>query len=204
LQPLFAITTARIFLKEKMAKGYAVWAILALVAAYFVTFKNGAINFHTGAQTIMAALLAVGAAFAWGTSTTFSKIALKDKPSEYITGLRFFFTIIFAFIGVILFGKFSTIPTLTNMEAWTLIGIALTSGMVSLLIYYRGLKTTPVSVSTILELFYPLVAVFIGIFLYHDTLAASQYVAAAVLLYAMYRVGKTKKIDANAIQNQNS
>ena len=201
LQPLFAITTARIFLKEKMPKEYAPWAVLALVAAYFVTFKNGIINFHTGTQTMVAALLAVGAAFAWGTSTTFSKIALNDKPSDYITGLRFFFTIIFAFIGVLIFGQLGTAAALNNSQAWTLIGIALTSGMVSLLIYYRGLKTTPVSVSTILELFYPLVAVFIGIFMYHDVLAWSQYLAAAILLYAMYRVGiLTNK--ANSIAGQ--
>ena len=46
-------------------------------------------------------------------------------------------------------------------------------------------------VSTILELFYPLIAVAIDVLVYHNVLLWSQYVAAIVLIYAMYRVGKT-------------
>ncbi|PIW73484.1 EamA family transporter, partial [Candidatus Roizmanbacteria bacterium CG_4_8_14_3_um_filter_34_9] len=43
LQPIFAISAASIFLKEKVSKSYIKWAVLALLAAYFVTFKNGII-----------------------------------------------------------------------------------------------------------------------------------------------------------------
>src|SRR3989344_2363502 len=74
LQPIFAITTARIFLKERFEPGYIPWAIFAVVAAYFVTFKNGVVNLETGEGTVIAALYALGAAFAWGSSTTFSKM----------------------------------------------------------------------------------------------------------------------------------
>ncbi len=190
LQPIFAITTARIFLKERVGKGYRMWALLALVAAYFVTFPNGVVNFKTGTGTIVAALFAIGAAFAWGTSTTFSKIALRDRSSNYITALRFLLTLVMAFVGVLLLGKAPSLSSINHTQILTLVVIALSSGMVSLLIYYRGLKTTPVSVSTILELFYPLVAVVIDVVLYHNVLALSQYFAAAILLYAMYRVGK--------------
>ena len=95
-----------------------------------------------------------------------------------------------AFVGVLLLGKAPSLSAINHTQILTLVVIALSSGMVSLLIYYRGLKTTPVSVSTILELFYPLVAVVIDVVLYHNVLAWSQYLAAAILLYAMYRVGK--------------
>lgn len=190
LQPLFAITTARIFLKERLSKQYMWWALLALLAAYFVTFPNGAVNLKTGAGTVIAALFAIGAAFAWGTSTTFSKIALENKSSSYVTALRFLLTTLMAFVAVLVAGRAHSFGSLTTTSTLTIVGIALSSGMVSLLIYYRGLKSTPVSVSTILELFYPLVAVVIDVFLYHNVLAWSQYLAAAVLLYAMYRVGK--------------
>lgn len=190
LQPLFAITTARIFLKEKVSKVYMLWAGLALVAAYFVTFPNGVVNLSTGAGTVIAALFAVGAAFAWGTSTTFSKIALTNRPASFTTGLRFFLTTIFALVAVFIMGKAGSMSTLVPAQGITLIVIALSTGMVALFIYYRGLKTTPVSVSTILELFYPLIAVFIDYFAYGTVLATTQYIAALVLLYAMYRVGK--------------
>lgn len=190
LQPLFAITTARIFLKERVGHGYAIWAVLALAAAYFVTFPGGIVNFATGAGTITAALFAVGAAFAWGTSTTFSKIALRNRSSTYMTGMRFLLTLVMAFIAVAIMGKLPSLGSLEPKQIWTLIAIAFSSGMVSLLIYYKGLKTTPVSVSTILELFYPLIAVVIDVVLYKNVLHWSQYLAAAVLLYAIYRVGK--------------
>jgi drug/metabolite transporter (DMT)-like permease len=95
-----------------------------------------------------------------------------------------------AFIGVLIVGKLPSFAHVDTKSVLTLVVIALSSGMVSLLIYYKGLKTTPVSVSTILELFYPLVAVVIDVVLYHNVLKWSQYLAAAVLLYAMYRVGK--------------
>ena len=59
LQPIFATIFAVIFLKEKITGAYVKWALLALAAAYFVTFKNGLVNFDTGQGTIIAALFPV-------------------------------------------------------------------------------------------------------------------------------------------------
>src|SRR3989344_5576798 len=44
LQPIFAIGSASIFLKEKLDKRYIIWAVIAIVSAYFVTFKNGFVD----------------------------------------------------------------------------------------------------------------------------------------------------------------
>lgn len=193
LQPIFAITTSSIFLKEKLDSAYIKWAILAIAAAYFVTFKNGYINFATGGETITAALYAVGAAFAWGTSTTFSKMILTRVSHQATTVYRFLFTAIISLLVIFAFGLGGSLalPTATNYGAFIL--IALTSGMVGLYIYYKGLKSVPVHVSTILELFYPLVAVVIGIFLYHDTLALSQWIAGVILCFAIYKISRLQQ-----------
>jgi DME family drug/metabolite transporter len=188
LQPIFAISTAAIFLKEKFNKHYIKWALLALVAAYFVTFPNGMINLSTGSATGIAALFALGAAAAWGSSTTFSKMALSGQNSTLITALRFWITTVLAFIAILVFGSFHTFGLPTVSQGFRFIVIALSTGMVALLIYYRGLKTTPVRVSTILELTFPFLAVFIDVVLYHSILAWTQYVAALVLLFAMYKI----------------
>lgn len=188
LQPLFAITTAVIFLKEKVSKKYLAWAALALVAAFFVTFPNGMINFSTGSATAIAALFALGAAAAWGSSTTFSKIALSQQNSTLITALRFGITTVLAFIAIIIFGKFGTLAFPTIPQSIKFIIIALSTGMVALLIYYRGLKFTPVRVVTILELIFPVLAVFIDVVYYDSILTVTQYLAAAVLLFAMYNI----------------
>ena len=111
LQPLFAISTARIFLKEKLDKRYIKWALLALLSAYFVTFPNGAVNLDTGEGTAIAALYALGAAFAWGSSTTFSKMLLGKVDFKVSTFYRFLVTVIVA-LPVLFFLKESVLSGL--------------------------------------------------------------------------------------------
>lgn len=191
LQPLFAIGTAHIFLKEPIHKKYLVYAGLALVAAFYLTFPMGRINFETGSGTAVAGLLAFLAAACWGSSTTFSKMMLTDKNPQVVTFLRFAMTTVLAFLAIILVGKQETalrFPETT--ELWRFLVIALSTGMVALLIYYKGLKNTPVRVATILELMFPLVAVLIDLFVYNTTLHPTQYVAGALLIMAMYQIGK--------------
>ena len=193
LQPIFAISAAAIFLKEKISKSYIKWAVLALVAAYFVTFKNGVINLSTGSGTAIAALYALGAAFAWGSSTALSKLALIKRPSNYITGLRFFLTSILAFGMVIIMGQSKSLvsPTISQLGRFLL--IAVSTGMGSVAIYYRGLKKVQANVSTILELVYPLLAVFIDATLYKSFLAPSQYLAGAILLFGIYNISRIQQ-----------
>ncbi len=196
LQPIFAISTARIFLKEKLTKKYIIWAVLALIAAYFVTFKNGIVNFSTGSQTLVAALYALGAAFAWGSSTTFSKMALKERSHTYVTAVRFFITTLLAFCFMIIVHETPSLsaPDISQFARFAL--IAVSTGMVALLLYYKGLQKIPVRVSTILELTFPLVAILIDALVYHSFLSLSQAIAAVVLIGSMYKISR--------IQNETS
>ena len=190
LQPIFAITTASIFLKEKINKKYISWALLAFLSAYFVTFKNGIINFQTGEGTINAALFALAAAFAWGSSTTFSRYTLVKHSNTLITGLRFLFTTLFALAAMFLLKLDSQIVTINMQQLSQLTIIALSTGMVALWIYYKGLKHTQAKISTIIELAFPLTAVFIDVVIYKNILAVSQYLAAIVLIFAIYKISE--------------
>ena len=193
LQPLFTIAAAYILLKEKITKEYAIWALVALTAAYFVTFPSGLANFATCSVTIIAALYAVGAAFVWGTGTVFSKMLLKETgDSTLSTVLRFWLASAFGLIAVFVMGAQSSFAVITLSQIARLIFIGFSTGMVAMLIYYRGLMSTPAKISALLELTLPLLAVLIDVVLYKTYLASSQYLAAAVLLFAMYRVGKLK------------
>ena len=183
-------------LKEKITKDYILWAGLAFVAAYFVTFPGGRVNLTTGRDSLIAALFAVGAAVAWGSTTAFSRYALLKHSPTYIAGLRFMIATVFA-LALIPFmaGAAPTLSAITSNQLLRLLAIALSSGMVALWIYYRGLKQTEARVSTILELVFPMTAVFIDIFLYHTVLHWSQYLAAVVLIYAVSRVSKLNKAE---------
>src|SRR3989339_855422 len=195
LQPIFAITTARIFLKEKLDSKYIKWAVLAIVSAYFVTFPNGVVNLETGEGTIIAALYALGAAFAWGSSTTFSKMLLTKVDAKVSTFFRFFVTILIALPLLFLFGNTNggglSIPNLSQFALLAL--IAVSTGMVALLIYYKGLAKTPVHISTILELTFPFVAILLDFIVNHTVLAPSQWLPAIVLVFSIFQIARFRE-----------
>jgi drug/metabolite transporter (DMT)-like permease len=193
LQPIFAITTARIFLKEKLDARYIKWAILAIIAAYFVTFKNGYVNFATGEGTIVAALYALGAAFAWGSSTTFSKMLLGKIDFKVSTFYRFLVTLLVALPVLLLFGYGPSLSSPSASQFGFLVLIALSTGMVALLIYYRGLAKTPVHISTILELTFPFIAIILDMIVNHSILSISQWIAAIILVFSIYKISKLRE-----------
>ena len=191
IQPLFAIISASLILKEKISKKYLKWALLAIVAVFFVTFKNGQVNFSTGSATAIAALYALGAAACWGFGTTISKLLLNQlKNSVSATILRFYFSTILAYGAVFLLNSQAALDTLTSKDYLSLLYISLSTGLLAMIIYYKGLQKTEAKVATILELALPLLAIVIDMVFYKNFLATSQYLAALVLMYAMYRVGK--------------
>ncbi len=189
LQPLFTVATAAILLKEKITPKYLLWAGLAIVAAYFVTFKNGVVDVGMIKSIGIPALFAVGAAFAWGSTTAFSRFSLLKHSNTFITGIRFFLAIPIALIVVGLLGQTDALAAPSASQILRLVIIALSTGMVALWIYYRGLKHTEAKVATILELTFPVAAVLIDIFR-GNPLSLSQYIAAAVLFFAMYQVSR--------------
>lgn len=195
LQPIFAITTASIFLKEKLDRRYIKWAVLALVSAYFVTFKNGIVNLDTGEGTAIAGLFALGAAFAWGSSTTFSKMLLGKIDAKVSTFYRFLVTSIIALPVMFLMGKNEAgAVTIPNESQFAFLGlIAVSTGMVALLIYYKGLSKTPVHISTILELTFPFVAIFLDMIVNNTVLSLSQWVASFILVFSIYKIAKLRE-----------
>lgn len=200
LQPIFTILTAALVLKERITRGYAAWAALALVAGYFVTFPNGVVNLGEGGAYVIAAGLALLAAACWGSSTAFSRLTLIGHSNTFITGLRFLLTVPIALVLVFALGAAPSFAQVTLSQVGILVAIALSTGMFALWIYYRGLKDTPASVSTIVELAFPMTAVAIDYFLYGTVLTAGQYAAAAVLLFAMYRVSRLSGSSGGAVE----
>lgn len=184
---------ARVLLKEKITKHYIVWAALALLAGYFVTFPYGIVNMGEGGAYVVAALFALAAAIAWGSSTAFSRYLLLNHSHTFITGLRFLITAPLALVFVYALGAAPSLTEVAPIQLGTLALIALSTGMVALWIYYRGLKHTRASVSTIVELAFPTTAIFVDYFMWGTVLAWTQYVAVLVLMYAMYRVARLNR-----------
>ncbi len=201
LQPLFAILAGAILLREQITKRFILYAGIALVAAYFVSFPDLRVHWDTGAGTLTAALLAIGAAACWGSSTAFSKYTLRDTSFLHTTGARFAFTPIFAIILTLILGHGSSLGAITGLQWKYLLAITFSTGLVALTIYYYGLQKILASRSTILELTWPISAVVIGFFALHEQLTMTQWLGSIVLLATMYGViREAQKIELSKTQ----
>lgn len=193
LQPVWAILAASILLKERITRDYAKWAVLAIVSAYLISFRDLRVNITENTGTLAASLLALGAGFVWAVSTSFSKIVLNKVSFWTATILRFWLAPVFALLFVIVQGQ-SQFLTSLNFSQWqSLSVITFSTGMVALLIYYFGLRKTPARVSTICELTWPASAIFIDYFLYKNGLTLTQILGVVLLFISIYHVSKFKK-----------
>ncbi len=118
-QPLFAISLAAVVLKERITKRFLMLAAMALVGGYFVTFGLNPI-FSGDDKTIIAALLALLAAFCWGSSTVLGKHALKTLSFPVVTALRLSLTAIIAMVVLVAIRGFSEISIITFAQ-WKII-----------------------------------------------------------------------------------
>jgi len=127
-------------------------------------------------------MLAMGAAIAWGSATVLGKLILKTLSFKAAAILRFALAIPIAYLVAVLSGQTYPLSAVTTSQWLSLLGIALSSGMVAFLIYYKGLSGTPAKVSTLVELTWPVSAAFIGLLFFKEVLTPVQLVAGVVLL----------------------
>ncbi len=191
-QPLFAISLAAVVLKERITKRFFILAIMALVGGYFVTFGLNPIPTGNDKATI-AALLALLAAFCWGSSTVLGKHALKTLSFPVVTALRLSVTAIIAMVVLIAIRGYSDISAITTSQWKILLLIVFTTGSVALFIYYYGLKHVKASHSTIYELFWPLSAVAIDWIVRGRILSPMQYIGGGVLIISIILLTREQK-----------
>lgn len=203
-QPIFAILLSAIILRERFPLKFYVYAALALIGGYFVTFKDpSSINF--GNATTLMAVFSLLAAFSWGSSTTFGKYSLKNINYGLLSALRFGLTMMIMLIPALRY--FSTLPSI-NSGVWkTLIIIVFTSGAVAMYLYYYGLKKIPASLATLCELAWPVSAIIFDYFFNHNILSTTQIIGVIVLITAVTlatRLNKTKIISGVVLTGSNN
>ncbi len=192
-QPVFAIILAAIFLKEKLSKNFLMWGTIAIIAGYFLTFGFKTPNIEADKSTIHAALLSLIAAFSFGSSTVFSKNILAKV--DYITATFFRYgTAFLLLLPYVIFSSLIMEFSALTYENWIIIFIiSLTTGSGAILMYYYGLKYIKASVSTLVELFFPISAIFFDYFINHNVLSPIQWISAAVMIFAIIKANIVKK-----------
>ena len=204
LQPVFAISLATVFLKERLQKDFFIWAILAIVSGYFLTFQWSLPNFSTGENTAEAALLAVTAAFCFGSTTVLGRKFMIKQSFETITFFRYGFTSIILIVYNLAIGAFFHFSEMTTLNWQIVLVIVFTTGSGAIFLYYFGLQRVRASVSTIAELCFPLSAVFFDYIFNDNRLSTIQWISAAVMLIAIFKLGMRETTKKNPEENVTS
>lgn len=165
-QPLIAMGLAWLILGERRRAWFWPLALVALAGVYLVVFANdptAPIAALSGQKVTSAAgvrleagLEALGAAALWAAGTVLGRFVLRDLSFRTTTALRFtlalpvLVAIVLLESGLSGFSHYRVGDFIPN-----LLYIALVPGVIGLLVYYRGLRSTPASIATIAELTLP-------------------------------------------------
>jgi len=193
LQPVFAILLAAIFLKEKLGKSFLLWASLALISGYFLTFGFSIPKFQDNQNIMFAAMFSVLAAFSFGSSTVFSKRLLQKLDFISAAFFRYGLTTLIMLTIVLSNGKLNEFGNITSINWWVIGIISLTTGSGAIFMYYYGLKYVKAIVSTISELFFPLSAVLFDYIFNNHVLGLVQWISAGVMIFAIIRLNSDNK-----------
>lgn len=187
LQPIFAISLAVIFLKEKLSPKFWFYAVPALAGAYLVTFgwASPAGLWSTGGHLhLIGPAMAVGAAVLWAGGTVVGRSLMANIDVQLVNGMRFIFGFIFLMLYVAVFYHFQ-FGQMTPLFWRNVTVIALVTGFFSLWLYYYGLRSTKASVATLMELGYPLALTVINWKFLGIKLDAWQIIGALILLVSV-------------------
>jgi drug/metabolite transporter, DME family len=177
-QPVIAVLGAYLLLGERLLPRYGWYFLFAVGGAYLISFSDPT---SVSVSQLAPAMLALGAAALWGMGTVLGRYLTKTIPTNELTALRFAIGLPTAFVILLLRNEASTALQVTGSEFWALIVLALIPGLAALLIYYRGLSTTPASSATLAELAFPLTAILIGWSAFDTVPTTTQWVGIVVL-----------------------
>ena len=159
IQPVIAVLGAYLLLGERLLPRYGWYFLFAVGGAYLISFPDPT---SVGISQLAPALYALGAAALWAMGTVLGKHLTHKIPPSELTSLRFAIGLPTALVILLLRNETSVAADVGLSEFGALFLLALIPGLAALLLYYRGLTTTPASSATLAELAFPLTAILIG------------------------------------------
>ena len=176
VQPLIAISAAYVLLGEQPRRGFAWFLIPALLGVWLIAFPH---PFDIRAHGLSSVGLALGAAVLWGLGTVFGRFLARRLPFQQIVTVRFFFGLLASAIALPILGD----PAYAGRHDTLWIAyLAIVTGLLSLSLYYYGLRRTPASLASLGELAYPATAAIVGIYVFDAHLAWSQWLGVVIIV----------------------
>src|SRR3954465_9191465 len=196
-QPLWAIGAAAVILGERPKAEFGVLVIPAVIGTYLLSFgwlSPG--DALTGSQAKPAWYALGGPALGgpppafgrrapavWGPPAAFGRRGLRGGEPNTLMALRF--SLALPFLVVIAIPEHALLPAHSagSSDWMRLVVLALGSGLLAIMLYYRGLRTTPAPVATIAELAFPATALVVN-YIWLDATINGWQMAGFVLLWA--------------------
>jgi len=190
LQPIVAISLARIFLGEKVKPPFYFWAALSLVGGFLISSPDivpglSELNFSVGLlskKAITGYGLTLIAVVSWGASTVSGKkLTGQGYDEKQIMGGRFIFG--FAFMAFYLMTQFGGFNLDWNFVVYgKILVMVILAGIMGMYFYYKGLKLISARVAALAEMYFPLSAVAINWVFLDAKLLPIQLVGGAILI----------------------
>lgn len=188
LQPIFAILLAAWVLREKITSRFLVWAGVAIMGGYLLTFGFRSPDFGSGDRPTGAALYAILAAASFGAATVLGKKLLGALNFWEATFGRYGMTTLIT-AGLLVVTGLGLPLSDVRPEHWlTILVIGVTTGSGALFLYYWGLQRVRAMTATICELCLPLSAVLFDYIVNGSRLSVVQLVGAVLMVGAITRV----------------
>jgi drug/metabolite transporter (DMT)-like permease len=189
-QPLFAIALAHVLLRERLRWAYWPCFAVAVLGAYLISFDGFVEPFEAlGSGQAPPALLTLGAAVLWGSSTALGRYVLKDVPFHTLTGARLLLALPVLWAIALAQGALTEMGAGLAVEPARVVLLALVPGLLGLLLYYRGLSGTKASYATLAEISFPASAVVLNWVFLGVAVSTNQILGFALLWGAILFLG---------------
>ncbi len=189
-QPLFAIALAHVLLRERLRRAYWPCFAVAVLGAYLISFGGFVEPMEAlGSVQALPALLTLGAAILWGSSTALGRFVLKDVPFHTLTGARLLLAPPVLWVIVLAQGSLGQLGAGFTAEPARVALLALIPGLLALLLYYRGLSGTKASYATLAEISFPASAVILNWVFLGVGVSANQLLGFGLLWAAILALG---------------
>ena len=157
---------------------------VAIIGAYCIVIPNPLDpraaweDFH-----VSAGLFALAAAALWGAATVFGRYALAQVRFTTLTALRFTTALPALLVLMLLLGGPAAFGSYRGGDVPLYLAIALIPGLFPMLLYYRGLASTPASLATLAELAFPITGILVNLYFVTpaQTVSSWQIVGIVVL-----------------------
>jgi drug/metabolite transporter, DME family len=189
-QPIVSIIFAKLLLREKLGRGFFIWAAIALACGAVIAVNDFKISEF---QWTVGLVYITITALAWGFATVAGRGAMMKLPLRTATAGRFVIGALALLVSLSFKHKFN--GTDLKWEQLTdvfviknYLRLSIMAGVIPLYFYFKGLSKTSASVGGFCELTQTFTALLITWGFMGEPLTTQQVIAGLVLLVCVYMI----------------